>query len=763
MNVANVMRSHWRSRPDIPLRSREDNSIFVLVVFGMVVLAAGIVVVCILLTSPGHDRAATHRLASSQKPKSLRYHVKGPAAPAANDLAEQSHGEKSRAERNLTPKPEAPGLAYAAPETVPETLLTLGDPTIRLGLDLSGLREAISFYKAGELEKGDQASRAGKDKIVRTTLEWIALRSLPREAGFERLQAFAAAHPSWPAAAWLRRRAEEALFFDPHNAELVAGFFAARAPDTPAGKLALARILGKQGKKTEAAALVRTVWREADFTLAFEAKLKTDFGVYLDKADHKYRADRLLYKEHIGAALRAAALAGPDVLALAKARAAVINEEASDKLLAAVPQTLHDDPGFLFAKIQKLRRAGKLRDAVALMSVAPRHSTALVNGDEWWIERRLLARKLLDERDGSAAYKLCAEHSAQTNEMQVEAEFHAGWIALRFLKQAPLAAKHFANLAALARTPMSSARAAYWQARAAEAESDNEAENTSKPFYEKAAAQVSTFYGQLARAHLGLQTIPVRALENAAKGNERDESIRIIEFLYAIGERDLAKTLVLEAAQSLAAKTQIAALANIVARQGEAHLSLLVGKILSQRGLPHDALAFPTYGIPHFEPLQNSADKSVVYAVARQESAFEPKVVSSAGAKGLMQMITSTARRTAQQLGVTFNDARLLADSAFNAQLGAAHLGALLNEQGGSFILTFAAYNAGGKRVREWIDAYGDPRRPEVDPVDWIERIPFTETRNYVQRVLENLTVYKARFNESALVSSNAGVNRKTN
>lgn len=214
-----------------------------------------------------------------------------------------------------------------------------------LGLDLSGLTEAIAFYKAGALAAGDAAAKTAKDKTVQTTLEWIALRTFPREAGFERIQAFADAHPTWPALAWLRKRSEEALYGDRKNPALIKAFFEQKRPETPAGKLALARALTDDGKTDEAAALVREVWREADLNASIEAKIKTDFASYLTKADHKYRADRLLYKEQIANAFRAAALAGPDVMALAKARAAVIDEAASDKLLAAVPAPLRSGCG----------------------------------------------------------------------------------------------------------------------------------------------------------------------------------------------------------------------------------------------------------------------------------------------------------------------------------------------------------------------------------------------------------------------------------
>ena len=174
------------------------------------------------------------------------------------------------------------------------------------------------------------------------------------------------------------------------------------------------------------------------------------------------------------------------------------------------------------------------------------------------------------------------------------------------------------------------------------------------------------------------------------------------------------------------------------------------GKSASYRGVALDHIAFPSYGVPDYSALPGSATRAVVYAVARQESAFDPKAVSSAGAMGLMQMIASTARHTAFMRGVSFDITRMLKEPAFNAQLGAAHLGILLGEYRGAYLLTFAAYNAGGGRVKQWIDAYGDPRKPGVDPIDWIERIPITETRNYVQRVMENFIVYRAAFKETA-------------
>ena len=626
-----------------------------------------------------------------------------------------------------------------------------------LGFAAAPIREALTAYRAGDLVAGDAAARTASDPIVRTALEWVALRIVSGKIGLERLTAFTTAHPNWPAQTWFRHQVEARLF-RAQDMAVVRSFFAASPPQTALGKFALARAWKADGHGADAVRMIRALYRETDLTPFLEAKLKSDFGGDLQKADYKYRADRLLYKEDVGAALRIATLAGPDVVALAKARAAVIAEAPSDKAIAAVPPSLRNDPGLLLAQIQKLRRADKLKEAATAMLAAPQDPAILINGNEWWTERRMLARKILDTGDALTAYKICAGHSATSTEARIEAEFHAGWIALRFLNDPAKATKHFATAAQLAETPTSLARVAYWQGRAAENSSDPDALIRAKPFYEKAAQHSSTYYGQLARVALGLKSEIVQAPVGEAKGADRIEAVRVIEILYAAGEKDSAYALAADAAQTLTDDAQVAALANVINAQQDAHLALTIGKMMALRGMPVDSLAFPTFGIPHFEPLVNSASASVVYSVARQESAFNATVVSSAGAKGLMQMIDSTAKRTATRAGLAFDGARLLTDAAFNAQLGAAHLGALMAEQGNSYILTFAAYNAGGGRVKQWIDAYGDPRSPGVDPVDWVERIPFTETRNYVQRVMANVTMYQARFADEAAKTEAAQV-----
>lgn len=646
------------------------------------------------------------------------------------------------------PIPETADAARDAPQT-PATLAASDIRLRALGVQPEDVLPVIAAYKSDHVDLADALAHRSDNPAVRAALAWVALRAAPQRVDLARLQAFAAEYPDWPAAKWLREQMEARLMRlnDPIAVER---FFTQDAPTTALGKLALARALKATGRIADGSRLARAIFRENDLTPYSEGLLRAEFGTVLTKGDYKYRVDRLLYKERLGAALHYAALAGPDVLALARARAAVISEAASDKAIAAVPESLRKDPGLLLAQVQKLRRADKLTEAAKLLEAAPRDGAQLIDPDAWWTERRMLARKLLDAGQPAVAYAVCAAVTAGSPETRVDASFHAGWIALRFLNDPTKAAAHFAVAAQLAESPTSRAKIAYWQGRTAEASTDPTVLASAHAYYVRAAAEGETYYGQLARGLVDTPVAPVRDPAQSATGDARTMAIRALEILYAAGEREAANALATASANSLRDRAQIGALAAVVAKEQDAHLALIVGKLLARRGQPVDSLAFPTFGIPTYEAVQNSAAPTVVYSVARQESAFMPAVVSRAGAKGLMQMIDSTAKRTAEKAGLPFDANRLVNDPSFNAKLGAAHLGELMAEQGGSLMLTFAAYNAGGGRVKQWIETYGDPRKPGVDPVDWVERIPFTETRNYVQHVMENVGMYEAVFAQQA-------------
>ena len=612
-------------------------------------------------------------------------------------------------------------------------------------VDLAPLKKAVAAYRTGKLEEGDGIARGIEDKAVRGMLEWVALRSLTNVVSFERIAEFLDEFPNYPGTTPFRRRAEAALVTDRRRPDTIRRFFHGREPISPAGRVALARALAAEGRQDEAFALARRTWLEDHLGAGLEKIVLDNFGDKLTPAHHRLRAERYLFAGNGEAALRNAARVSKDYVALAKVRLASAKAKGpiAQKQIEAVPAALKKDISFAFLQAQQARRSGKAADAAKALADIPRDPALLGDGDGWWTERRLVARKLLDEGDAKAAYAVVSGHGAEDAAERIDAEWHAGWIALRFEKDAERAAKHFAEAAKIAETPISVARAAYWQGRAADALDKAEA---AQAFYARAAEHPVAYYGQLARARLGLNDLPVR--RTIAAPLTHLPGFKAAMLLYDIEAPDLAGQMLIDLSQRLHDTAALEAIADMARQRADAKTLLTIGKIALQRGFPLDEAAFPTFGVPEFPTVGDPMERAIVHAIARQESAFDPAAVSHAGALGLMQMMPATARETARRAQLPFELERLTRDPLYSAQMGAAHLNDLLGDWRGSYILTFAAYNAGSGNVKKWITAYGDPRLPEVDAVDWVERIPFTETRNYVQRVMENLQVYRQRLNQ---------------
>ena len=724
-----------------------------MIVFRLAAVAAGLTALLVagLGSDPGRPSPAARvvaALSSTLRPDAPAPRpVVAPTVVAASALAPPPRldvapvGAIARAAASSAPTPAAAPPLVAAPVAAPAPP-PLESAAPSSPLDGSALAAAAALYRKGDLAGGDALAARASDAAERVAFDWLALRLAPRPDD-KRLAAFAAAHPHWPGGDWIRAVEEGRLYAEHPSPEIVTARFAADPPRTPAGKLALARALLESGRRDEATAIVAPLWRTDDLDAWSEAETLKTFAVLLARADHKYRADRLLYAEKPGAALRAAALAGPDDVALAEARIAAMNGPLPARAVAAVPPALQKDPGLLFARVQDARRANRAREAADWLALAPSDAAALIDPDAWWSERRMVARELIDIGEPRQAFALCAAAAPASVPAKVDAAFHAGWIALRFLGEAEEAARRFDVAVSVAATPLSIARAGYWRGRAAEALGHAD---EARRFYARAAAFPIAYYGQLASERLGRNTLVLRAPAAIAAPDARDEATRVVAWLYAAGLDDLANALAQAAAGQWSDEAQLAALADVVAAHGDAAANVAFGKIVTERGFALDASAFPLSGVPPFAPLAGSADLPSVYAVARQESEFARQAASGMGAKGLMQILPSTAQDAARRAGVAYDAARLVADPAYNAQLGAAYLGQMIAGEGGSLILAFAAYNAGAGRVAQWIAAYGDPGAGKADPVDWVERIPFDETRDYVERVSENVGVYRARF-----------------
>ncbi|WP_201829308.1 lytic transglycosylase domain-containing protein [Microvirga zambiensis] len=617
-----------------------------------------------------------------------------------------------------------------------------GDPELLQGI--------LKAYRDNDLPEAQILRTKLTQPASQALVEWFTIRS-GFTIGLDRIVGFQKDYPDWPVTSQLRRRGEDALLAERRPPSQVRAYFAKQPPGTPAGRTALAFALKADGADQEANDKIRHVWREDNFGPDMERRILDRFPDLLSEADHRFRMERLLLKENWGGAQRAAGYAGKDYGLLVKARMAVFQgKKKAEKAFGAVPGSLRGDPSYLFSKALLQRRSNNLVEAANIIMQAPRDPELRVDGDEWWAEQRRITRELLDKGNPKVAYEVASHHAAESPVQQIEAEFHAGWIALRFLDDPATAARHFATVAKTASTPISISRVAYWQGRAAEAGGQGQ---DARIFYERAAEQPTTYYGQLAKAKLG-QTISLRKVDPLTEEERRAFDalipVQAVKLLQQLDEPDLALGLYSDLAQTLSDPGQLDALASMATAQQNPRAVLSVGKIALQRGFPLDQHAYPLAAIPDFQPVGDEVEPAMVYAIARQESAFNPRAISSAGARGLMQLMPETAKRTAKRFGVGFDLKRLIEDPSYNAKIGSAHLGELMEDWKGSYILAFASYNAGGGNVIKWVRSYGDPRKPDVDEVDWVERIPFYETRNYVQRVLENLRVYRARLNEKA-------------
>jgi soluble lytic murein transglycosylase len=621
------------------------------------------------------------------------------------------------------------------------------------------LENVIDLVRKHKPADATQAAAVISDPVAKKLAEWIILRSDDNGASVERYRAFISANPSWPSQTFLRRRLEAALWDDHRDDATVWAWFENESPLSAKGRFSLARVMIARGDRANAERLVREAWRNDSMSEDTESTALDLFGALLTPGDHKARMDFLLYGSDQEAALRAAKRLGANHVALAKARTAAYRKAPNTRtLLDAVPHELHGDPGYLFSKIQLLRREEKFAEAAQLMLSAPKDPGRLHNLDEWWIERRLLSRKMLDVGERRTAYLIARDAALPARDIyKTEQEFTAGWIALRFLADPATAAQHFARIGVGSANPTALARAGYWQGRAAEAAGRAQ---DAQAAYTAAAGQSTSYYGQLARAKLGLPQIALNGVPAArGRGIERLEIVRAVQLLYALDEREIAIPIFGDMGEN-GDPDALVGLGELASRNGDARGMLLLGKAALNRGLPFDFYAYPVMGIPPFKSIGPEVEQSIVFAIARQESAFNPSVVSPANAYGLMQVTPDAGKYVCKKYGASFDLGRLKTDPVYNAALGAAELGGLIEDYRGSYIMTFAAYNAGRGSVKKWVERYGDPRDPKVDAVDWVELIPFSETRNYVQRIVENLQVYRARFGGGTRLQIEADLHR---
>jgi soluble lytic murein transglycosylase len=648
--------------------------------------------------------------------------------------------------RSLLALPLLPALAPAAAPAQPPALA--GGEAMR-----AAGRQAVALANAQRWAEAEAAAQSA-DPLIRTYVTWLRLQQRGQAAGTAEIIGFALGHPEWPGQEALGRRVEEMLALDPDDG-LAAQWFAARAPRTLDGYQRLADALLRAGRSVEAATLLGTGWAEAPADPVAEPSYLARNAALLTPEQHARRFDRLALARESAAAARVLPCLDQAHQGAAAARlayAADRPEADSPGLAAAAPA----DPGLTLERARWLRRRDQDQEAAAafaagerLVPVPPPETARAA-----WVERQILARKLLRLGDPRAAYAVSANHGIRApGEARQDAEFLAGFIALRFLRDAASAERHFARLGEDSRSVITRARSLYWQGRAATAQG---AGGRAAERYRAAAELPLAFYGQLAALTLGEDGAALSARiarapapqPSAAQAQEfaAREPARVALALAEIGESRRARPFLLRLEDLAAEPAEKILAARLAQRIGRPDHAVWVVRRAGASGLMALAEGWPT---PYPAP-PDGPEPALIHAVTRQESNFDPEAVSPANARGLMQLLPATAASVAKRLGLRHQVGMLTSDTAHNMRLGAAYLDQLLARFGGTLPYAIAGYNAGPNRVEEWLGTYGDPRSGGVAMLDWMEQIPFAETRNYVQRVIENMAIYRALDPRSA-------------
>jgi soluble lytic murein transglycosylase len=613
--------------------------------------------------------------------------------------------------------------------------------------DMQAMRAALAAAQSGDWGRAYAEVAAASDSLPLKMLRWIDYARPGAPGRFPDIVEFIEKNPDWPGQKALRKHAEEALVGESDNT--AADWFEHYPPISAAGRVREAEIMLNSGDLAGGTGALRATWIGTDFGPLDEKNFLAHHSTVIRPEDHIKRVDRLLWEGQTEAAHRMLPLLAPAYRIVAEARLALAAQSSNaTALIARMPPQLRSDPGLVFEQL-RARRKKDMTDAAVQILLA--HPGDLVRPAAWWNERQAITRQLLANGKADLAYRIVEQHGQIEGNAFAEAQFLSGYIALRYMKQPTLAFDHFSRILTRVTTPYAKARAGYWGGRAAVAQAKTE---LAAKWYAAGADHMATFYGQLAAHELGHDAPPRPVPEPVPDAAELaqfsdNEVVRAVRIFFELGDRDRSKQFLLHMANNAKTPTMFAMLADLAETSGRIDLAIAVAKRAIEAGTPLMIHGYPVTDLPN----GGTAERSLLFAITRQESAFERDAVSRAGARGLMQLMPATANSIANKMQLPFSADRLTADGTYNVLLGRAYLETLIEDFGGSYALAIAAYNAGPSRVRQWLHDYGDPRGGGIDMVDWIEMIPLNETRNYVQRVLENLQIYRGQIGRESAFS----------
>jgi soluble lytic murein transglycosylase len=623
-------------------------------------------------------------------------------------------------------------------------LLVLAVPASAANLSpeqLAAYRAALTAADKGDWSAARARAAQSRHPIADKFVRWLEYRTSGSGALFDEIVGFMQANPDWPGQRSLRTRAEETMGPTVPD-ETVLAWFAESPPRTAEGASRYAEALFRKGDEASATAVVRMAWAQLSLPSKQEKDFLAAFGAWLRPEDYSRRLDRLIWDGQEAAARAFLPLTTPGDRAVAEARLRLRRQEPGvERWLDAVPASLRSHPGLIYERARWHRLRGQDAAARAVLLEAP---TIADRPDLWWQERSLQARRALAEGFVTEAYQIASAHGFLEGAAYAEAEWLSGWIALRYLNDPATAQRHFAAMAGKVVTRVSRSRANYWLGRAHEVGGQ---QTEARVAYAEAARHPMLFYGQLALQRLGHASAGLNEArpEDADRAAfEKREIVRLVRILDELGRRDLVDMFLERLDETATMPSEAALVLSLAHEIGRPDAAVRLARRNKRDDVTFLSLGYPVVTVP-----AGAAEEPLILAMIRQESAFNPNAVSHAGARGLLQLMPATAKRVAEQMKMRFTPQKLTGDPAYNLLLGRTYMDQQLADFSGSYVLAAAAYNAGPHRVRQWLRSNGDPRLSEVDAVDWIESIPFSETRDYVQRVIEGLQAYRWRLGDA--------------
>jgi soluble lytic murein transglycosylase len=606
---------------------------------------------------------------------------------------------------------------------------------------VGNVKAAKEALKLMEQSKWDQALSLAKSQPVLTKIILWQKYKKASGANFSEITNFIAANPKWPAQDILRCNAENAINASVSDVKILQ-WFKIYPPLSSAGRRHY--VLAQMRSNKEWGALLKNVWYHVDLSAEEEQQIVSKYGKFLTKADYIEKANHLLMGGNIAAAKKLSAKLDQSALAVMQARIKLQKAKGKNPAtsLTHLPEHMMSDPALAHDLVMFHQRAGNEKSTKDLL--IKMQNSANFGADKLWDIKFKTIRQLIEANDFACAYNLAKNHASKDPANYVDGEWMAGWIALRFLEKPTIASVHFVKLYNKAKTPISKARGSYWAARSY---GQNNMPKEAAKYYAIAAKYSDIFYGQLAilkTKSLHKMHFPkhVNITAQDRVNFQRNAQVQVAELFIRLKQQNMASLFIKNAIKTASSPGEMALISEFCHKIQTIHLSVVAAKEARQ----HHSVLLTKHNYPQITKLPKLAiEKSLTHAIIRQESVFDQHALSSAGARGLMQLLPSTAHDQAKASKLTLKTHQLQQDKDVNITLGSAYLHKLINYYDGSYILAIAAYNGGIGNVAKWIVKYGDPRKLTNihDVIDWIEMIPFKETRNYVQRVMENLQVYR--------------------